>query len=52
LTDLEDLVKTGNITALEEMLKDLEMNKEKEIHQAKERFDKKRKPIVEALSTK
>lgn len=52
MTNLDDLVEGGNVAALEEMLKDLDVNMEKEISQAKERFEKKRKPILEALAEK
>jgi len=52
MTNLNDLVDGGNVEAIEEMLKDLDVNIEKEIIQTKERFEKKRKPILEALAEK
>jgi serine/threonine protein kinase len=52
MTNLDDLIKGGNVAALEEMIKDLEINKEKELQQNKEKFEKKRKPILEALAEK
>lgn len=52
LTNLDDLVKGGNTDSLAEMIKDLETNKQKEIDQIKEKFLKKRKPILDALTEK
>jgi len=52
LTNLDDLVKTGSVDSILEMIKDLDINKQKEIEQIKERFAKKRKPIQDAIADK
>ena len=52
ITNLDDLINTGNVAALEDMLKDLKVNMENEIKQTKEKFERKRKPIQDALAEK
>lgn len=49
---MDDLVQGGSVAAIEEMIKDLEVNMEKELQQVKDKFARKRKPIQEALAEK
>ena len=53
LRTAEDLIKSSkNIDELNELLAALEANMEREISQCKEKYEKKRAPIVEAIQQK
>jgi len=52
MTNLEDLVKAGDIKALQDMLADLQASEKLELQTNKDKFEKKRKPIREALAAK
>lgn len=52
VTNLDDLIAAGNTAAIEDMIKDLKVSMDNEIKQTKEKFERKRKPIQEALREK